>query len=296
MRTEVKAAIIAGIFVLCAGIIYSIVPSLIESYLSQPKIEILDVDCKMIPSEKEGPLKIINISTNEIIARYEAASLPSLNFTVRNKGNEVVAITKITATVLTESWCMASFGPSASFTLEFDDYTLELDDKHNFLDLRTCYSIPIKFRVEPHDVDCFTLTIDSGYTEGYGSYIVIFTLHYDHKMVETDQMAINITKSKSLLVYLFSVNAPGLEENLNQGVISEDLKDIFRDNSFPLSENTTIRKKREDLWEITNYEEKIYAKKEEGRLMSGICFSYCVSGCEEGRIDFYKLDIPISKE
>jgi hypothetical protein len=51
-------------------------------------------------------------------------------------------------------------------------------------------------------------------------------------------------------MYLFSTDTAGLEENLSKGVISEELKETFKDEGFPLSENASIVNKREK-WEIT---------------------------------------------
>lgn len=270
MRTEVKVAIIAGLFVLSAAIIYSTVPSLIESHKSSPKIEILDINCIMKPPEKM-PLKIINSSTNEVIASYEVAYLPCLYFTIKNKGNEVASINKITVTILDEPIFGTPGGgpicPSANFTLELTNYTLELDEKHTYINLGTSYSIPTRFRVEPHDVDCFTLTIDDSESSAwwFHHYNVTITLYYDHKKVETGPMSIRITKPTHVK-YLFSVEAPELEDDLKRGVISEGLKKICEDESFPLSENATIRRVR-DKWLITNYGERInIIKGEDGRL------------------------------
>ncbi|MCK4734479.1 MAG: hypothetical protein KAT65_18630 [Methanophagales archaeon] len=89
------------------------------------------------------------------------------------------------------------------------------------------------------------------------------------------------------VMYMFSINAALVEENLNKWVISkelknefktkglplsenatifEELKDGFETKGLPLSENATIRKEKADKWEIIN-EEKIYTlRKEDGKL------------------------------
>ena len=67
--------------------------------------------------------------------------------------------------------------------------------------------------------------------------------------------------------YLFSIEAAGLEESLSKKVISGELKKVFETKKFPLSENATVKKKREDEWELTN-EEKIYIIKKENKKLN----------------------------
>lgn len=61
--------------------------------------------------------------------------------------------------------------------------------------------------------------------------------------------------------YLFCINAPREKENLEIGVVSEDLKTMFRSKGFPLSENVTCSKENGDEWKITDGK-KIYTIKE----------------------------------
>jgi hypothetical protein len=72
---------------------------------------------------------------------------------------------------------------------------------------------------------------------------------------------------EALVGYLFNIdNAALVEKSLNKGTISEELNTIFKTKGFPLSENATHRKEKDDKWEI-NGGEKIYiVKKEKGKL------------------------------
>ncbi len=51
--------------------------------------------------------------------------------------------------------------------------------------------------------------------------------------------------------YLFSVDV-GFEEDLNKGIITEVLKNMFKTNGLPLSENRIIKKERTEDWLITD--------------------------------------------
>ncbi len=65
--------------------------------------------------------------------------------------------------------------------------------------------------------------------------------------------------------YLFTIDAK-FEDELNRGIISEELKNMFKTKGFSLSENATVRKEK-DKWVITDKEkEKIYIIKEGGKL------------------------------
>jgi hypothetical protein len=69
--------------------------------------------------------------------------------------------------------------------------------------------------------------------------------------------------------YLFSIearDAARLEENLKAGIISEELKKIFKTQGFPLSENATISKETDDKWVIASNKEPYDIKKECGKL------------------------------
>lgn len=61
--------------------------------------------------------------------------------------------------------------------------------------------------------------------------------------------------------YLFCINAPREKENLKNGVVSEDLKTMFRSKGLPLSENVTISRVKSGKWKITDGK-KIYTIKE----------------------------------
>ena len=65
--------------------------------------------------------------------------------------------------------------------------------------------------------------------------------------------------------YLFTLDA-GFEKDLNkEGIVSEELKDVFEDKRYPLSYNARIRKRKENEWVVTDKgnKRKFIVKKEE---------------------------------
>lgn len=64
--------------------------------------------------------------------------------------------------------------------------------------------------------------------------------------------------------YLFTIAAE-FEDVLNNGNISEDLKDKFKNESFSISENAIVTKENDDKWLIMD-ERKFIVRKENGRL------------------------------
>lgn len=64
--------------------------------------------------------------------------------------------------------------------------------------------------------------------------------------------------------YLFNVNTE-LEDDLNNGSISEELSNTFANSGFPLSGNVTIIK-NDDEWEIADEKKEFVVRKEEGML------------------------------
>jgi copper chaperone CopZ len=56
------------------------------------------------------------------------------------------------------------------------------------------------------------------------------------------------------------------EDGLNNGIISEKLKDAFKTERFSISENARVRKEKDDKWVITDGEKSCIIKKEEGKL------------------------------
>jgi hypothetical protein len=66
-------------------------------------------------------------------------------------------------------------------------------------------------------------------------------------------------------IYLFSIDA-GLEGDLNESIISENLNDIFKANGYSLSSYATVAKGKEYEWMIIDEEEKFIVKKEFGTL------------------------------
>jgi len=67
-------------------------------------------------------------------------------------------------------------------------------------------------------------------------------------------------------VFLFSTDAAGLEENLNEGIISKELKVVFRSNGFKLSENAPVWAEENEKWRITTNKSPYIIKKECGTL------------------------------
>lgn len=66
--------------------------------------------------------------------------------------------------------------------------------------------------------------------------------------------------------YLFSADAVELEKGLDKGVVSQELKKAFETESFPLSENTTIRKENDNKWVITTEKRTYIIRKEDEKL------------------------------
>ena len=64
--------------------------------------------------------------------------------------------------------------------------------------------------------------------------------------------------------YLFSIDIK-FEEELNNGIISEELKEEFEKNGFSLTDNAAVKKEEEKKWTITD-EKNCIIRKEEGKL------------------------------
>ena len=64
--------------------------------------------------------------------------------------------------------------------------------------------------------------------------------------------------------YLFSID-PKFEEELNNGILSEEPKKKFEKNGFSLPDNVAVKKEEEKEWTITD-EKKFIIIKEEGKL------------------------------
>jgi len=62
--------------------------------------------------------------------------------------------------------------------------------------------------------------------------------------------------------YLFSIKTVA-EDELNKGIISEELKNVFEKNNFQLSDNATVTNEEEGRWDIINEEEKFIIRREE---------------------------------
>jgi hypothetical protein len=64
---------------------------------------------------------------------------------------------------------------------------------------------------------------------------------------------------------LFTI-AVKFKDDLNKGIISEKLKNIFKTEDYSLSENVMVTKEKDDKWRITDREKIYIVKKEEGKL------------------------------
>jgi hypothetical protein len=72
-------------------------------------------------------------------------------------------------------------------------------------------------------------------------------------------------KNPIVYKYLFSIGAE-FEDELNNGIISDELRDKFETEGFPISETAGVTNEKEDKWVITDREKKYIVKKEEGVL------------------------------
>lgn len=91
--------------------------------------------------------------------------------------------------------------------------------------------------------------------------------------------------------YLFSIDTPLIEADLNKGIISGELKHVFKSKRFPLSENTTIRKEKDNKWELDNGKEVYIIRKEGGTLKT-----YESSIVEELWKPKYHVHVGVKKE
>ena len=101
--------------------------------------------------------------------------------------------------------------------------------------------------------------------------------------------------------YLFSIEKE-FEDELNKGIISEKLRDIFKTNGFPLSENAMVTKEKDDKWVITDGEKIYIVKKEDGKLniyyrdnYSGVKFMHHY-GLDTRRFNILRFQIFLSGE
>ena len=101
--------------------------------------------------------------------------------------------------------------------------------------------------------------------------------------------------------YLFSIEKE-FEDELNKGIISEKLRDIFKTNGFPLSENAMVTKEKDDKWVITDGKKIYIVKKEDGKLniyyrdnYSGVKFMHHY-GLDTRRFNILRFQIFLSGE
>jgi len=89
---------------------------------------------------------------------------------------------------------------------------------------------------------------------------------------------VEVRANEQLEDFSFSIDAEGIEESLNQGIIPEELKDMFKTKGFPLSEDAIISEEEEGRWEIIDGEEIYIIRKVE------------VYWLEKGQLRIYTLD------
>ena len=84
---------------------------------------------------------------------------------------------------------------------------------------------------------------------------------------DSDPITLSKLDPKNPIVYkyLFSIGAE-FEDDLNNGIISDELRDKFKTEGFPISETARVTKEKEDKWVITDREKIYIVKKEEGEL------------------------------
>ena len=85
-----------------------------------------------------------------------------------------------------------------------------------------------------------------------------YSVDYSHPQPELEQELKDVR-------YLFSIDAE-FEDDLNNGIITEQLRDKFKNEGFPIDENDEVTKENGDNWEITDREKIYIVKKEEGKL------------------------------
>ena len=126
-------------------------------------------------------------------------------------------------------------------------YPTEIEDVNNIV-----FSSIISRWILPDRTDA--------YRTDDGIYIVDITLNIN-LYPEYDDSTYEI---KNQDLYLFSIDAK-IENDLNKNIIAEKLKDMFRTEGFPLSDNAIVTKNEENGWVITD-EEKFIVIKEYGVL------------------------------
>ena len=85
--------------------------------------------------------------------------------------------------------------------------------------------------------------------------------------LERNNVAKVIYRTKTVFkeLYLFSIDAE-FEDDLNKGIIAEELRNKFKIEGFPISENAMVTKEKDDKGAITDGEKNYVIKKEEGKL------------------------------
>lgn len=75
---------------------------------------------------------------------------------------------------------------------------------------------------------------------------------YDYKVDTKDKAIVTDFFEKKRLAsrYLFSIADGKSEENLNKGILSQELKNVFKTNGFSLSENASINQVNEIRWTV----------------------------------------------
>jgi hypothetical protein len=123
---------------------------------------------------------------------------------------------------------------------------------HEEKTLKNLHEIPVKQRIvttQLHKNQSFKLTKVEVDIKNKKSKLKLFAKH---------------SQIIKLGLYLFSIAAE-FEDNLNNGNISGELKDKFKNESFSISENAIVTREDDDKWVITD-ESKFIVRKGNGKL------------------------------
>ena len=198
----VVAGVIAGI------IVYHYSQAL---YPKEPKLEITGIEYVQIPTSDLGNLPSLKIiKNNKTIVNYSAASIPYIYIEVKNAGDKIAIIDKLTIEVLRAKPISPAVTPTWNYTivlgtreilcrLNLSSWTGSLNISP-FLGyvLEPPYSMDFEltphFKVKPNDVDAFGIYIDTDSSIDTSEYLIKIIIHYDGKEVEINPIWIKVLK------------------------------------------------------------------------------------------------------
>ena len=121
---------------------------------------------------------------------------------------------------------------------------------------------PVQFQIDQVDLDDPTkdiLVFTAEVPEKSSNYLLSETKYRPLKEEKTVSKIMPIQKE------MFSIDT-GAENDLNENIIPENLKDRFKTKGFPLSDNATVTKEKENKWVISDKERTYIIRREEGEL------------------------------